>query len=79
LIYPLIKGARSGHSAVLSEGNIWLSCNWSIICLLNIGIFSFCFSWWIFREVNNLFHEMCDSKAINMDDLSKSKTAFVFG
>jgi F-type H+-transporting ATPase subunit beta len=27
LIYPLIKGARSGHSAVLSEGNIWLSCN----------------------------------------------------
>ncbi|MDR1890693.1 MAG: F0F1 ATP synthase subunit beta [Puniceicoccales bacterium] len=31
------------------------------------------------REGNDLFHEMCDSKVINVDDLSKSKVALVFG
>ncbi|MDR1432766.1 MAG: F0F1 ATP synthase subunit beta [Puniceicoccales bacterium] len=31
------------------------------------------------REGNDLFHEMCDSKVINLDDISKSKVALVFG
>ena len=31
------------------------------------------------REGNDLFHEMCDSKVIDLDDISKSKVALVFG
>jgi F-type H+-transporting ATPase subunit beta len=31
------------------------------------------------REGNDLFHEMCDSRVIDVEDLSKSKVALVFG
>jgi F-type H+-transporting ATPase subunit beta len=31
------------------------------------------------REGNDLFHEMCDSKVINLEDIGKSKVALVFG
>ena len=31
------------------------------------------------REGNDLYHEMADSKVIDLDDLSKSKVALVYG